>query len=200
MIAETEKISAAHLDDFLLAARALFGSGEQQQAIELTRRLVAAEETAEGRAVLARMLFESGDDAGFEAATERALELDPEHRGARLQRVRHLIATQRAALAEPEVLRLLAAYPADFESHLAYGRLLAANARGEAALASIERSLRLAPRFCEAHFERLELLIDLRRADDADRALEELEDRCEDPEVRARAAALAAETTALRPS
>ncbi|MEM7353247.1 MAG: hypothetical protein AAF657_20800, partial [Acidobacteriota bacterium] len=60
----------------------------------------------------------------------------------------------------------------------------------------IERSLRFAPRFCDAHLERIRVLLELRRADDLDGAMAELTERCNDPEIRARARTLKAEQAA----
>ncbi|MEM7355850.1 MAG: sulfatase-like hydrolase/transferase, partial [Acidobacteriota bacterium] len=182
VVAATETLSPTHLEDFMKVAPALYESGEPQQAIALARRLMSAGESADGQATLARMLSGTGDTAGFEAAIDRALELDPEHRGARLQRLRQLTASGRLEQGEPEAKRLLAAYPADFEGHLAYARLLAADQRPTEALVSIERSLRFAPRFCDAHLERIRVLLELRRADDLDGAMAELTERCNDPE------------------
>ncbi len=188
----SRNVSAANLDPFFEVAQGLFDAGEPERGIALAHRLVDAEETATGRVTLARMLRDSGDGAGFLAAVERALELDDGHRGARLELARHLAADGEPERAEVELRRLLAAYPVDFEGHLAYGRLLRESGRGEAALERIERVLRLAPLACEAHLERVTVLAELGRREDAGRAVEEMGDRCRDREMRDRAAALVA--------
>ncbi len=186
-VEDTAKVSSANVESFLRVARALFDDGEQQRGLELAWRLAAAEETADSQATLGRMLRDAGDAAGFSAAMARALELDGEHRLARLELARHHLAGGRLAAAGRELNTLLAAHPADVEVHLAYGRLLRARGQDEAAVARLDRTLRLAPGYCDAHLERVELLAELARRQAAAEALETLHDRCRDPETQQKA-------------
>ena len=189
VVEATETVSSGNVEQFLRVARSLFDAGERQRGLELARRLAAAEETADSRAVLGVMLRDAGDAEAFEAAMERALELEAEHRDARLELARHRLAEDRLDSAEEQLRRLLAAFPADVEGHLAWGRLLRARGDRGAALERVERTLRLAPGLCEAHVERVDLLAELARREDAADALERLRDRCRDEEIRARAEA-----------
>ncbi len=188
LVEETEEISTANVEQFLRVARAIFDAGERERGLELAQGLVEAEETADSRAALGRMLREAGDGPGFEAATARALELEADHRVARLELARHQMAGGRLQAAEAELKTLLAAYPVDVEGHLEYGRLLRAGGAGEAALERLERVLRLAPGLCPGHLEMVEMLAELERAEEAAAAVEALRDRCRDPETRQAAA------------
>ncbi len=187
-------VSAANLGDFLTVAKALFDGDEQHRGLELARRLVTAQETADGLVELARMLLTTGDGSGFETTIARARELDGDHREASLELARYLTGERLIEQAEHELQRLLATYPTDVRGHLAYAQLLRASTRSDEAVARLERVLRLGPSFCEAHLERISLLAEMGRGGDAREALEELLDHCEDRETRARAAALVQST------
>ncbi len=187
IVKDTEKVSATNVEQFLRVARALFDGGEQERGLELARRLAAAEEAAGSQVALGNMLREAGEIADFEAAITRALELEPQHRLARLELARHHTAGGRLEAGEEALRQLLAAYPADVEGHLAYGRLLRARGEDDAALERIERTLRLAPGFCEAHLERVALLVELERREDAAEAVATLRDRCRDKDTREKA-------------
>ena len=168
-------------------ARALFDGGERERGLELAQRLVSVEASADSQVALGRMLRETGDDAGFEAAMATALELDEEHRLARLELARHYTADDRLDAAETELKAMLAAYPVDIEGQLAYGQLLRERGNGEAALEPIDRALRLNPGFCDAHLERVEILVELERLEAAADAMKTLRERCRDSETRERA-------------
>ncbi len=184
----TEAFTSSNVQSFLRVARALFDAGERERGLTLAGRLVDAGETADSRVALGRMQREAGDDNAFEAAMARALELETDHRVARLELVRHLTAADRLDAAEAELKTLLATYPADIEGHLAYGRLLRAREDGAGALERVDRVLRLAPILCDAHLERVELLSELDRRPEAAEAVETLRERCRDQETRERAA------------
>ncbi len=212
VVAETEEVPAANIEQFLRIARALFDAGEQQRGLALARRLIgvgatpsspgtgqsatgqsatgqsATGQSATGQLILGRMLLETGDAAAFEAAVARALELEPEHRGARLELARYLIDDGRLERAEEQLKRLLAAFPVDFGGHLAYARLLRAGGRAEQATGRLERALRLAPGACEAHLELVTVLAELGRREDAAAAFSKMRESCRDKEMRARAA------------
>ena len=187
---EPGTVSSVNVETFLQVAQAIVDDGDPRRGLELARRLVAAEETADTRMALARMLRDAGDDTAFEATVERALELDAEHRGARLELARYLIAEESFARADDELRRLLADFPVDAHAHLLYVQLLRATARRDEALGRLERVLRLAPGFCEARLERVVLLVELDRPQDAATAAGELRKTCDDDDTRERATAL----------
>ncbi len=188
VVEETEKVSETNLDRFLGVARALFDAGEQQRGLEMARRLAGAGETANAQAALGQMLLDAGDAAGFVAAMERALELDEKHRVARLLLARHRLEEGELESAGTDLRRLLADFPVDPGVLLETARLERAQGQAEPALERLGRILRLAPGACEAHLERLELLVELERSEDAGEALEQLRERCRDEETRERAA------------
>ncbi len=188
VVDDTEDISEASLEQFLRVAAAVFDSGEQQTGLELAQRLVSVSETAGGQLALGRMLRETGENAAFEAAIGRALELDSKHRGARLELTRYLLEAGELKRAEGELQQLLEEYPVDLEGHLAYARVLRADSREEQALERLERVLRLAPGACDAHLERVTALVELGRRPNAVVALEQMQERCRNREIRVEAA------------
>ncbi len=190
VVAQAATVSAANVDAFLRVAMALFEADERARALALARRLVAAEETVGGLLALGRMQRDLGDEAEFKAALERAVELDPQHRGARLELATHLRDKGRFAPAEQHLGRLVEASPADFEAHLGLARVYWRSGRREQALDRVERSLLLAPGFCEAQLERLTWLVELRRPEQAGRAYAALGRSCPDRDTTKRAAAL----------
>lgn len=183
----SETVSAANLGDFLAVARSLFEAGERERAVEMARRLVAAEETAAGLLTLGRMFGELGREDAFEETMARALELEPDGAEARLELAVHLTGRGGFERAEAELRRILAAYPAHARALLAYGRLERARGRPREALARLERAVALAPGLCEAHLERLELRLEQAQRSEAEQAFTDLSQRCADPETRARA-------------
>ena len=185
-----ESVTAANLQPFLRVAQALWDDGETDRGLAMARRLAKSGDDADGWLTFGRMLRESGDGSGFEDAARRALELDPEHRGSRLELARHHLEAGDFERAEDELDRLLATYPIDLEGLLTEARLLAARGEPGEALVRIERVLRLAPRFCEALLERLSLLTTLDRPSDARNAETTLRRTCADPQILDRATRL----------
>lgn len=191
VVEETPRASAANVAQFLGVAQALVEAGESQRGLAMARRLVEADETAAGRLVLARMLLEAGDGGGFEAQARRALELDDDNRDARLELAGHLLEEGRLEEAESQFRSLLASHPIDLEGLLGYSRALRRSGRPEAALASAERAARLAPAWCEALLERLELLVEVASFGDVEGAAAQLRQRCRgERETMARVATL----------
>ncbi len=187
VVDESQTISAANLGDFLAVARSLFEDGEHQRAVAMARRLVAAEETAAGYLTLGRMLGELGRESAFEEAMARALELQPDGAEARLELAVHLTGRGAFGRAEEELRKVLAAYPAHVRALLAYGRVERARGRPRRALARLERAVALAPGFCDAHLELLELRLEQAQRSEAEEAFADLSQRCADPQTRARA-------------
>ncbi len=190
VVDETETFSAANVPVFLQVARALFEDGERERGLAMGRRLVEAEGTAEGHVALGRMLRQAGDFSALEEHIAKALELDPKSRVARLELARHLVDVESFERAENELRLLFEDFPIDVEGHLSYARLLRESGRTGEALASAERALRLAPRSCEAHLERLTVLVELGESERAEEASQTLRQQCREDETRARATEL----------
>ncbi len=190
VVEESKTISAANAADFLRVARVLFDVDEQARGHEMARRLVAAEETADGWFQIAQMAAELKDSAASEDALRRILALEPEHAPARLERAKAFTEQKEFARAEKELRLLLKTHPINALAHLSYARLLRASARSKEALNRLERVLRLAPAWCEAHFEHLELLVELDQPEPAQAALKSLRQKCQEQDTRTRAAKL----------
>lgn len=190
VVEESQTISAANAADFLQVARVLFDADEQARGHEMARRLVAAEETADGWFQIAQMAAELKDSAASEDALRRILALEPEHAPARLERAKAFTEQKEFARAEKELQRLLKTHPINAPAHLSYARLLRASTRSKEALNRLERVLRLAPAWCEAHFEHLELLVELDQPEPAQAALKSLRQKCQEQDTRTRAAKL----------
>ena len=199
VVEEAEVLSPANLEQLLQVAGAVFEAGEQLRGLSLARRLVAVADTPESQVTLGQMLLETGDEAAFEEAMARVLELAPEHRGARLKLARTFKDRGELEKAEEELGLLLAVSPVDIEGLFVSAQLLRASGRGEAALERLERVLRLAPGACEAHLETVTLLAELGRRQNAATAAAAMRQTCRDGEMRARAAA-AAEAASENPS
>jgi arylsulfatase A-like enzyme len=183
------RVSGANLDPFLAAAQTLFEADQEERGLEMARRLAAGETTVEGLLVVVRMESEVGDD-GIDETRARALEIDPEHIGARREQAKRQAATGDRAAAEHTILAILAERPLDLETNLAYADLLEKDGRTAEALARLERMERVHAQSCDVRLRRLELLIDEGRMEDASVAMEELEKTCRDPEIRAQASDL----------
>lgn len=182
----SDRISAANLDPFLHLAQALFNADQRERGMEMARRLTTAEPTVGGLLLVARMESEEGD-AGVDETLARALELDPEHPGARREQARRWVETGESAAAEEALLAILAERPLDLEANLIYVDLLEENGRVDDGLARLERMERIYPRSCDVRLRRVELLISEGRRDDASVAKEELDEHCRDPEIREQA-------------
>jgi len=155
----------------------------------MARRLTAAEPTVEGLLLVARMQNEEAD-VGIDETLAQALELDPEHPGARREQARRWVETGERAAAEESLLAILAERPLDLETNLLYIDLLEEDGRVIDALARLERMERVHPRACDARLRRLRILIGEGRRDEASAAMEEFDKICRDPELRAQAADL----------
>ena len=186
----TTNVSAANVADFLLVARALFDDGQRERGLAMADTLLQTEQSAVGWLLLARMRHEAGDEAACERALGHSLELDPKSRAARLERVEHMVASRRTGEADVEVRRLLADYPADIETHLAFVHLLGASGQEDQALAHLDGLLTRWPAACALHFEQVQLLATLERGAPAAEALKTMRRRCRDRELVARAAQL----------
>ncbi|MEM7582829.1 MAG: sulfatase-like hydrolase/transferase [Acidobacteriota bacterium] len=185
LVEETDGVSEASRPQFLGVARALFEAGEQQRGVTMAQKL-AGEDSAEGYLLIAEMRRELGDSKAASAAVDRAFELAPEDPQVRLAYARSLVDRGELPQAEQELERLLTEYPVDLQAQLAYAQLLRADGRTPQALARVERALRLAPRFCEAHHERVLALADLDRSDAALAAWGEMKASCRDRDLVAR--------------
>ncbi len=183
--------SAALGPQFLAVGQALFDSGAEVRGLELIRRGIEAGDVANGEAQLARLLLASDDIEGFQQATKRALEADPEHRGSRLERARYYLATDRLREAESDLLRLLRANPIDPEVHLEYAGLLRREGQSEAAERRLLRVLRLAPHWCDPYLELIRLHREALRPAEASEVLGRMRTHCTDASQLSHAATLA---------
>jgi tetratricopeptide (TPR) repeat protein len=185
----TSRFSGANLDPFLGVAEALFDGDQRQRGMEMARRLTAAEPTVEGLLLVARMQIEEGD-ARVDTTLASALDLDPEHAGARREQARRWAETGKRDEAEEMFLALLAERPLALETNLAYVDLLEGDGRVDEALTRLERMERVHPGACDLRLRRLKLLISEDRTTDASAALEEMRKRCRGHELLAQAANL----------
>jgi tetratricopeptide (TPR) repeat protein len=190
LVDEAENITAANIDEYLLVAHALFESGERERALVMARRLVEAHESADGRLLLARLELEVGEDHAFEEDLARTLELDPEQVEAKLAHGEYLASKGSVEDSERELRALLASHPAFAAGHLAYAHLLRESGRKREALARLGRVIKFAPGLCEAHLERLELLVELEDRESIEEAMMTLRRTCRDRETLVRATEL----------
>jgi arylsulfatase A-like enzyme len=190
LVDETETITAANVDDYLRVASVLFWSDQRERGLAMARRLVTAQESADGRLLLARLELESGEDDAFLEDVARTLGLDPENVEARLMHAEYLSSRGSLRDSEHELDALLAEHPAFAAGHLAYARVLEEAGRKREALERLGRAISFAPRWCEAHLERLELLVELEGRDSSEEAMITLRRNCRDRETLARAAEL----------
>jgi len=187
VVDQTTTISASNRRQFELVAQALLGDGQVERSLTMARRLVDAEETADGLALQAHLIRASSHDRQdsllwrqeFLHATERALELEPTHRTARLELVQQLLEDNDLERAEMELSQLLTSYPIDAQCQLAYAQLLRAEGRSRDALKQLERTLRIAPTLCEAHEEHLAVLVECGETERATQALVMLQKNCQ---------------------
>jgi tetratricopeptide (TPR) repeat protein len=95
----------------------------------------------------------------------------PEEEGApSLEAARQLILAHRPELAEPELRRLLAAYPDSAHGHALLGWCLALLERADEAIASSREAVRLAPDWPFIHISMAEVYLQLGRNRDAERS------------------------------
>ena len=185
----SSRISGANLDPFLDVAEALFDGDRRPRGLEMAQRLTSAETTVEGLLLVARMQSDEGH-AGVDATLAEALELDPEHPGARREMARRWTETGEHAEAEKLLLALLAERPLDLDTNLVYADLLEKDGRVDEVIVRLERMERIHPRACDVRLRRLELLVGEDRRPEASTALEAFEKHCRDPELRSKAAKL----------
>ena len=185
----TTRLSSANLGPFLGVAEALFDSDRRQRGLDMAHRLTTAEPTVEGLLLVARMQVEE-EDIGIDETLARALELDPEHPGARREQARRWVETGERAAAEESLLAILSERPLDLQTNLVYVDLLEGAARVDEALGRLERMERVHPRVCDLRLRRLKLLVGENRRGEASAAMEEFEKICRDPDLRAQAADL----------
>ena len=190
LVEESSEVNAINVNDFLLVAQALFDSGEQESGLEITDQLVSQEPSVEGYLRLAEMSRELDSLEGYAKAIGEALELEPENRRARLEKVKQLTLKGDYSAGETEARALLGDFPADPAAHLAIAKLRRLRNDGSGALESIDRALRLAPAECRIHLEKVELLLQVNRPNDAEVALTQLRRRCGSLEIRNQAVRL----------
>jgi arylsulfatase A-like enzyme len=189
----SSRISSANLGPFLNVAEALFEGEQRQRGTEMAHRLTSAEPTVEGLLLVARMQSEEGDPA-VDDTLAHALELDPEHPGARREQARRWTETGKRDAAEELLVALLAERPLDLETNLVYADLLEEDGRVSEVLTRLERMERVHPWACDLRLRRLELLIGVNLRPEALSAMEAFEKHCRDPELRSKAAKLLEES------
>ncbi|NQY91726.1 MAG: sulfatase-like hydrolase/transferase [Deltaproteobacteria bacterium] len=178
VVEETERLNGSQQAELLSVAKAVFDAGEQKRGRVLAGKIVAAEDTAAGRVVLATMAREAGDVDDFVTELERALELDDDIASARSQLAMHLLDTGDLDGAERELRELFERHPLEVQAHIGWARLLRERGEHEAALARIDRALNLAPTQCDGRVEKLRILVDLERAAEAKKVSREIGRAC----------------------
>ena len=193
VVEETERLNGSQQAELLSVARAVFDVGEQKRGRVLAGKIVAAEDTAAGRMVLASMARDAGDVDNFVTELERALELDDDMASARSQLARHLLDTGDLDGAERELRELFERHPLDVQAHIGWARLLRERGEHEAALTRIDRALNLAPAQCDGRIEKLRILVDLERAAEAKKLSREIGRACREDRWLAPARAIMGE-------
>lgn len=179
IVDQASEISAANLNEFLNVAEALFNAGQEERGYRMAQRLAGTEAGRDSSAshwTLAGMArrLDSADD--FLQAIERTLAIDPDHGPARRDLAEHYLKTGRLEQAENELRLLLSTYPTHREGSLSLARLLVQQGDPDGALGRLGRTLRLHPGFCDAHVERIRILVGLGR--NAQQAFQEMQPQC----------------------
>lgn len=160
LVDSTASIEIGHVKDYLAVSEALFKAGEHNRALAMAERIAQSEETAPAFLTLARMHKELDQEDAFESSVQRALELEPTNLNARLRLAQHHVESGNFIVADALLVTLLGEYPIHPEINSSYAQMLSKTNQAEQALSTLDRSLVLWPGNCEAHLQRLELLID----------------------------------------
>ena len=187
LVDATLDIDSAHAADYLDVAAALFEDGERDRGLAMAKRIAQSVPTANVFLVLAKIQAESGDNAAVLGAIENALELEPEHLGARLELAQLHIEGSRLGAAEELLVKLLSEHPVHPEANLRYAQLLMAKGQPGQAVSRLDRMLILWPGSCGIHLQRFEMLIDHGLSPRIESAHEELKEHCRDQKTLTRA-------------
>jgi arylsulfatase A-like enzyme len=179
----TENLGGSVQGGFLAVAQALFEAGEHDRARKLATKIAEHEDSATVRIALARMAKEDGDLKAFDAEIARTLELDNEHPEALLEKGKALLEAGDLDAAEVHLRALLKAAPLASSGQLAWATLLQKRGDDNAALARVERVLRLGQASCESILMKYELLVALDRAEEGRRLRRQLERECRDDDA-----------------
>jgi arylsulfatase A-like enzyme/thioredoxin-like negative regulator of GroEL len=170
--------SQANHAPFLAVCHKLFEAGEKTRAIHRTRQLMRAYPTAKGFLLLALMLRKTGDVEEAHNVLESAKNSDPNHYGVRLALVRSYLDRDLIEPAKLELEELLDRHPVDVDAQLEAVRLLVQQGRRDAALARLQRVLRIAPNHCDALLRQVQVAVSGKHREDARVAMAALRQRC----------------------
>jgi len=183
VIEQTRTHSDANQERFLIVARRLFEAGEERRATAVARATATAYETATAWLVLAKMLRDMGDTAGFDTCLATARLLNEDHYGVRLESARSQMERGELDAATLQLRRLLEAHPLDPQAQLEAVRLTARKGGHDEALARLQRLLLQAPTYCDALVERVSLAVETKDLTDAAEAMKELQENCQNEEA-----------------
>jgi len=188
VIKQSTVLSSATDGPYVRTAQMLAADGQRPRALALIRNIVKKRPSANALVFFASVLRETGGKEGELAEViEQALELEPDHRGALLERARHLAQNGKQQVAQEQLQSLMAADPMDPSARLELARLVRDRQGPEVALAGVERLLRLTPLHCEGMLEQVSLLVDLERSENASDALASMRQKCPDEALVRRA-------------
>jgi len=187
LVDSTALIEASHARDYLAVAEVLFDSGEHERGLAMAKRIAHSAETAPGFLTLARLYDELNMEDAYLSSVNRALELEPANLQGRLGQAQHYIESDRLDAAEDLLFQLLGEYPVHPEINASYAQWLRRKEQPEQALSTLDRNLVLWPGNCEAHLQRLELLIMGMQSGRIETAHQDLQSICREEQILNRA-------------
>jgi arylsulfatase A-like enzyme len=193
VVEETEQLGGSQQAVLLDVAKTIFDAGERERGRLLAAKIVAAEDTAVGRVLLASMAREVGDAESVMPELERALELNDDLVPAYIEMATHQLDTSDLDGAERTLRELFKRHPLEVRGHVGWARLLRERGENEAALARVDRAINLAPTQCDGRIEKLRILVNLVRADQVKKLRREIGRLCRDDRLLAEARALIGE-------
>jgi len=197
LVDSTTSIEASHAKDYLAVAEVLFEAGERERGLAMVERIAQSAETAPAFMTLARLHDKLDQQDAVLSSVNRALELEPENLGARLELARYYIASEQFDAAKELLLKLVGEYPIHPEVNSSYAQLLAKTDQAGQALSRLDRSLVLWPGKCEVHLQRLEVLIENGQTTRIETANHELQETCRDEQFLKQAKELLEKNNAI---
>ena len=162
---------------------AAFNIGERERGEAMIRRYLAERPSAYGYYLLAEMRAAVGDDAGYAASLEKALELDPTNPKSLLSSAVRFASLGQTEKAERDFRKLLESNPHSLRGHYNFGVLLLQESRWDDARLHLDTAVELGPDYWPAHLALMAMYVDLGDAQAAGAERETIRNRCTDDRV-----------------